>query len=254
MRMPAIQTLMLFAKKIATNSTLTKIVFDNFLLIHAPLFGQGNVFIFDFLDVFVYFTGKTLLFQSISLRKKWISQLEKKLRNDELNDEAIFNLKKDVINFMNTEISYNIKRLLPADLKTIFSNNADFEILKHCIKNPFDRDFNITVNNKYGGLNVTDYVIYNCLIPEEWDDAIEIQVLDSPFSCGNCQNMYLGHSMLKIFHHEKFCGVNIKTEITEEQKYDHKFKQNSKLFHCDVCSSDLYLTPTDILKHKKSCK
>lgn len=41
-RMPAIQTLMLLGKKIATNGTLTKFVFDDFLLIDAPYFGQGR--------------------------------------------------------------------------------------------------------------------------------------------------------------------------------------------------------------------
>lgn len=42
MRMPALQTLILFGKTVATNATLTKFVFDDFLLVDAPYFGQGT--------------------------------------------------------------------------------------------------------------------------------------------------------------------------------------------------------------------
>lgn len=177
--------------------------------------------------------------------------MEKKLRNDSINEEDILDLKENLVNFMNTEISYNIKRLLPADLKTIYSYNlVDLEI-SH-LKNPFDEDFVITKNNESGGLKVTEYLTYDCLEPEEWDSAIEQQILEEPLDCEKCQQVYLGCDILKVFHHEQFCIVKIKTEEPEIKLTNHK--PNSKLFHCESCRSDLYLTPIEILKHKKSCK
>lgn len=152
---------------------------------------------------------------------------------------------------MNTEISYNVKRLLPADLKTIFSyTSINFEGMGNTFKNPFDEDF-VMINNKIGGVNVTDYVIYDCLVPEEWDYVIEDQVLEAPLDCLKCQNLCLKCSILKIFHHEKFCTVRIKAE--EPDVTNVSAKPNSKLYHCDVCNSDLSLTPIEILRHKKSC-
>lgn len=191
--------------------------------------------------------------QSISLRTTWNILLEKKLSNDELKEENIFSFKKNLIRFVNTEISYNIKRLLPADLKTIFSYDSfNLQEIQSKIRNPFDEKFAMR-SNKIGGINVTEYCIYDCLVPEEWDSLIENQILEIPLECPKCQNIYLGSSMLKIFHHEEFCSITVKTE-EQPTAIDGNTKRNSKLFHCDICNSDLYLTPTEILKHKKSCK
>lgn len=185
------------------------------------------------------------------MRKTWNVQVQKKLKNEELSDEEIFNFKKDLINFMNTEICYNIKRLLPADLKTIFTySSITLEETENRFQNPFDEDYTMK-NNKIGGLNVTDYVIYDCLVPEDWDYAIEDQVLEAPLDCLKCQSLCLQCSVLKIFHHEKFCSVRVKTEVPDV--VDVGTKPNSTLFHCDVCNSDLRLRPIDILRHKKSC-
>nr|CAI5846287.1 unnamed protein product [Callosobruchus analis] len=110
MRMPALQTLMLFGKTIATNATLTKFVFDDFLMTDIPYFGQG----------------KTLILKAIALRKKWKTKLEAKLKdpslcNSKSQDEENFYFIEDLVNFMQTDVSYNIKRLLPADLKEIYT-------------------------------------------------------------------------------------------------------------------------------------
>lgn len=50
MRMPALQTLLLLGKTVATNATLTKFVVDDFLLLDVPYFGQGMDFFYDFVD------------------------------------------------------------------------------------------------------------------------------------------------------------------------------------------------------------
>lgn len=42
MRMPALQTLVMFGKTVATNATMTKFVVDDFLLFDVPYFGQGE--------------------------------------------------------------------------------------------------------------------------------------------------------------------------------------------------------------------
>lgn len=206
----------------------------------------------------MYFpVGKSLLFQSITLRKSWKKLIERKLRHDEMNDKEIFTFKKNLLLFMNTEISYNIKRLLPADLKTIFSYNCDnFDLLGNVIQNPFDEDFVLSKNYKLGGINVTEYVIYNCLLSEEWDNAIENQILHSPLECSNCHVSDLGRSMLQIFHHDKLCILrDTAGQPNEKEKDDSHIttKSNSKLFQCKVCKSDLYLTSIEILRHSKSC-
>lgn len=252
MRMPAIQTLVLFANTIVTNSTLTKFVFDDFLLIHVPLFGQGKFIISRLVHLLtvIFILGKSLLLKSISLRDVWKTLSEKKLNKDELNKDEVFCFKKDLINFMNTEISYNIHRLLPADLKTIFSDVFEFDILENKIKNPFDEKFVISKNEKIGGINVTDYIVYNGVAPEEWDYVIEKGIIETPLVCQSCQSI-MENCMLKVFYHEKFCLMENKIQESTVIEKTVSAKANSKLFHCDICQSDLYLTPIEILKHKK---
>ncbi|KRT86607.1 helicase [Oryctes borbonicus] len=235
MRMPGLQTLLLLSKTIATNATLTKFVFDDFLALDVPYVGQG----------------KTLLKTALDLRKKWLSKLEAKLSNYKVEDDP--ELVDDLIKFMSSEVSYNIKRLLPADVKVIYSENTDpFEEDVLCnMKNPFDRDFVIKKAEKMGGVRVSENVIYNCLIQEEWDAKLEEEMYSLEFQCPNCAEIMTGLSFFRMFQHESFCE---KAEVKiEKKRTDIQPKANSKLFVCNSCGEELMLTPVEILKHKKGC-
>lgn len=60
---------------------------------------------------------------------------------------------------MHTTIPYTIKRLLPADLKTLYigSTNNDISIEP----NPFQSDFKSKPNITKGGIYVTESITYN---------------------------------------------------------------------------------------------
>lgn len=238
MRMPALHTLMLFGKFIGTNATFTKFVFDDFLLIDVPYYGQG----------------KTLLMRAIKLRQQWKKELNDKLENrdKEINRKEIFYFVDNLVNFMNREVSYNMKRLLPADLKDIY--NMHTEELRNNEKNPFDSDFKITPNAEVGGINVTENLTYNCLAQEEWACVIQEEIESTPFTCQFCDETKLGYTVLKILQHEESCRLlnQMKQENVQEEEKPN-IKPNSKQFHCAKCNSDLCLTPIEILKHKKSC-
>lgn len=167
---------------------------------------------------------------------------------------------EELLNFMQTEVSYNVKRLLPADLKEIYLNTTDFfekEKLDENNKNPFDENYVLQRNFEFGGVNVTENVVYNCLVQEEWAYAIEDEICNTPFECPHCKNNKLGCSVFAVIQHEMFCDskITVKAETNiDKDNNDTAVKANSKLFECTVCGKDLYLTPIDILKHKKSCK
>lgn len=240
MRMPALQTLLLFAKTIATNATFTKFIFDDFLLMDAPYFGQG----------------KTLLTRAVSLRKIWKDKLENKLKNsDSKNEEEIFYFIEDLIKFTRSEVSYNIKRLLPADIKTVYTSSWEFyepPELKDK-RNPFDKD-EITTNKIQGGYQLTENVVYNCLVQEEWEINIEEEILGNPFECSHCNKTKLGYDVLRILQHESFCKMKNVKELEKTQSDNPIIiKANSKLYRCDKCEKELHLTPVEILKHKKAC-
>lgn len=174
-----------------------------------------------------------------------------------MDKQETFYFIQDLVDFMKTDISYNVKRLLPADLKEIYLYSSDFfenEKVDEKYKNPFDEDFSVCKNFEVGGVTVTENVVYNCLLQEEWACAIEEEIYNTPFECSHCKKTKLGYSVFKIMQHETYCESKIKVVPSDSTEKDDVIKPNSKLFHCTVCQKDLYLTPVDILKHKKSCK
>ncbi|XP_044764226.1 probable ATP-dependent RNA helicase DHX34 [Coccinella septempunctata] len=242
-RMPALQTLMLFGKRICTNSSFTKFVFDDFLSVDVPYYGQG----------------KKLLKMSTALRQKWIKNLEKKLaklETSEMNKKDVFYFIEDLISFMSTDVSYNIKRLLTADLKIIFKRESAFFQNEDPSFNPFDEDFTIVENQEFGGVNLTENIIYDCLIDEEWAWDLEETILGEAFVCEVCGAEIMGCSIFKRLQHEVKCK---KMKDSEKEETDQSegsqvvVKPNSKTFECEKCGQKLLLTPVDILKHKKSC-
>lgn len=68
-------------------------------------------------------------------------------------------LTQELIDYMHTTVPYVIKRLLPADLKTIYVGNGN-NIL-HIDSNPFKFDFKPICNSVKGGMYLTDNITYN---------------------------------------------------------------------------------------------
>lgn len=244
MRMPCIQTLFLFGRTIAANNTLTKFVVDDFLSLDVPYVGQG----------------KNLLMKALALRRKWLSKLDFKLNNPQHkppDKEEIFYLTEELLSYMNSEVAYNVKRLLPADLKDLYTFSADsFSLVKQKDKNPFDPQYVMTPNHSKGGFNVTENVVFDSLTDEDWSYNLEVQLFEIGLSCKYCKEVLTGRTLFEFMQHEEFCDSRlkeVKKEVDEGQSSSTVVKANAKQWHCPKCSKDLMLTPTEILKHKKSC-
>lgn len=238
-RMPAIQSLMLFAKTIATNRTLTRFVFDDFVLIDAPFYNQG----------------KKLLIKAVQYRKMWKYRLEQRLNgkfasdNDESRD--IFYFIEDLVNFMTTEVCYNIKRLLPADIKLIYkADNFDLAQLEGA--NPFDSDYSVTKSGS-SGYNVSENVVYACLIEDEFSMNLEMEICSDIFECVKCGVKEIGFSLLDRIRHEETCTFKKETIDKSDNDAVGTAKKNARVFDCEKCQKTLLMTPVEILKHKKNC-
>lgn len=246
LRMNALQTLFLFSKLIATNSTLTRFVFDDFLSIDVPYIGQG----------------KTMSLRAIELRKMWKIKMEDKLRKDmkescKKDEEDVYYFTEELIKFMTTEVSYNIKRLLPADIKVIYKYET--EKCDNIELNPFDVDYVANYNEKLGGINVTENFVFNTLTLNEWDSNVEVEFMTNPYECRYCNESLSGLTFFNTLQHETRCDSNKKHKIKVEDDCNLEVtatvvKTNSKDFHCDKCDKDLKLTPIEILRHRKNCQ
>ena len=107
-RMPALQTLLLFSKTIDTNLTFSRIVFDSWIEVRFPTEEQSQ----------------RALIGTAKLRSLWLNLLNYKLTDEEeKSDETLLletKLSKGLMDFIHTEILYSMRRLLPGDLKIAF--------------------------------------------------------------------------------------------------------------------------------------
>lgn len=152
MRMPTAQTLLLFAHTLDTNKTFSRIVCDSWLCLDFP-FGD---------------TGQILLLKATRLRLMWNKLLEDRLVGFNSSIESKKRPKDDqeflenelwdnLANFMNIEVAYTIKKLLPADIKDIFVG-PHMEL--PLIYNPFAEFFEHKPNTEKGGVFLTENITY----------------------------------------------------------------------------------------------
>ncbi|KAL0125435.1 hypothetical protein PUN28_004512 [Cardiocondyla obscurior] len=239
LRMPAAQTLLLFAHEIDTNSTISIIACDSWLMLEFP----------------VPDTGQVLLMKAVKLRNKWDFLLNQQLQgsdntNDERKDFSKIeqSLMQELIEYMHTTVPYTIKRLLPADLKMIYvgngNNNANIE------PNPFQSDFKSIPNVIKGGTYLTDNITYNCIKETNWSEQLIIEMQETEWHCKNCDLRGILSSIEKL-QHQNSCTI---ADTTSDDKESGSItrKANSQAYECPNCLLTLYLTPIEILKHKKS--
>ncbi|XP_029161453.1 probable ATP-dependent RNA helicase DHX34 isoform X2 [Nylanderia fulva] len=238
LRMPAAQTLLLFAREIDTNSIFSLMVCDSWLMLEFP----------------VPDSGQTLLMRATKLRNKWDFLLKQQLQgsddaNNEMKDFSKIeqNLTQELIEYMHTTVPYTIKRLLPADLKMIYVGNDNNNI---CIEpNPFQADFKSIPNVTKGGIRVTDSITYNCIRETDWSEQLITEMHETEWHCQNC-NFQAVLSSIEKLQHQNCCITAHATNVDKESENITR-KPNSQAYECPDCSQILYLTPIEILKHKK---
>lgn len=224
-RMPALQTLMLFCKTIDVSFNLSKFIFDNWILVEVPNPRQSEL----------------LLMRLIDIRIRWNSLVSTRLLRECVSKTDVNGVTNDLLTFLSTDIVYGLKRLLPADLKYLYTGPSDFNLTE----NYFNAGFQVIPNQVKGGVWVTDFLNYNCLVPNEGEDMYAV---DS-FQCSNCTGKYTLNCLERIEHMKK-CG-NGRVDISQGRVDK---RPNSIVFYCDICKDKYYFTSIEILKHKKRCK
>ncbi|KAJ8718392.1 hypothetical protein PYW08_002629 [Mythimna loreyi] len=253
MRMPAAQTLLLLAHSIETNIGFTRIVCDSWLLLEFPYPESGL----------------NLLLKAVKLRRRWdalidrriadatpTKSVESELEKEKLPkisyDEIQHELSCDMSTYMNSEVYYTIKRLLPGDLKVIYAGND--EPHPSVEPNPFDETFVCRPHEKKGGVYVTDNVVYNCVVDTLWSAKNYQEIYSEPWKCTNCELTVCLSPVERLQHTQFTCSAKEEKKDVEAPRSSKEIKPNAKEYTCDICKLTLHLTPVEILKHKKGCK
>lgn len=90
----------------------------------------------------------------------------------------------------------------------------------------------------------------------EWSHGIYESIVNTPWSCPDC-GLTMCLNLIERMQHTKY-SCKSKRESKKSTKSNATTplgdkKSNSKEFTCDNCQKTKYLTPIEILKHKKNC-
>lgn len=226
LRMPAAQTLLLFCRELHTNANFTRIVCDSWLELYFPLCEAAE----------------KLVCKVVKLRTLWEQLLTLKLQDAESTSLEI-ELSQGLIEFMNCRIAYSVRRLLAADLKKLHVGPGINQLSG---VNPLHPDYEIHDNNKLGGVYLTPYLTYNCLYDEDL-------VLET-WTCPHCGMPAALTSVEKLQHLQICQPGTTETETKDSGEELAARNPNSTAYSCEDCGKTLYLTPIEILKHRKSHK
>ncbi|KAH8387723.1 hypothetical protein KR093_009176 [Drosophila rubida] len=248
-RLPAAHTLLLFGYALDTNLGVSRIVCDGWLELHFPQPGSGL----------------QLLSRAIELQRRWNKRLHDKL--NELNEQASTTagqdqsdtLWHDLLDFMSLDVAYTIKRLLPADLKTLYTHEAPPEQLLALPTNPFAADFKHSVHAEKGGLTVSEHVVYGCLAELPWTLAMDAALQQQPWQCAQCGDFELQQfDVLEQLQHRLQCVGRRRrrrrdSETPTAATTSGSSRGSDANYYCELCDRWLKLSQIDILRHRRKC-
>ncbi|KAH8274879.1 hypothetical protein KR044_002300 [Drosophila immigrans] len=251
-RLPAAQTLLLFGYALDTNLGISRVVCDGWLELHFPQPGSGL----------------QLLSRAIELQRRWSRRLHDKL--NELNNEQQSSvavqdksdsLWHDLLDFMSLDVPYTIKRLLPADLKTLYTHGTPPEQLLAMDTNPFAADFPHSVHDAKGGLNVSEHVVYGCLTELPWTLAMEAVLEQQPWHCVQCDDFDLPQfNVPEQLQHRLQCAGRRKRRKRDSDETppaatssSSSHRNSDANYHCKQCGRWLKLSQIEILRHRRQC-
>ncbi|XP_041981061.1 probable ATP-dependent RNA helicase DHX34 [Aricia agestis] len=251
MRMPAAQTLLLLAHSIDTNIGFTRLVCDTWLLLEFP-YSETE--------------GLNLLLKATKLRQTWDALINRRLADSNPNksvenelqkakhtksyQELQYDLSTEMCSYMNSDVCYTIKRLLPGDIKVLYVRDS---VHANIDPNPFDEGFECRPHEKKGGVYVTDNIVYNCVVDTEWSANNYEETYGVVWTCPDCE-LAACFSPLERLQHKQYTCASRSIKKEEEKAPVRENRPNAKEFKCDSCESTLYLTPVEMLKHRKACK
>ncbi|XP_063697523.1 probable ATP-dependent RNA helicase DHX34 [Culicoides brevitarsis] len=252
-RMPAAQTLLLFSHVIDANLTCSRVICDTWLLLEFPSPDSGLILLSKALKVRA--TWSKLLSEKLEIVENTSLDNETKKKEGNLLEKLEFELEQDLVTYMNSEICYTIKRLLPGDLKTLYMGpgNSVTDLLEMLSPNPFSDSFSCIENTTKGGVYVTENVTIGCIIDTSWSLQMMSESNSQAWECPICHNEYFVAGIEKLKHSKECKKMQEEMQANEDKKIKNDGEGTSKAQICDNCKQPLPKTPIEILRHKKKC-
>ena len=252
MRVPALQTLLLFSSSIDTNADCTLIVCDGWLELYVP---EPEV-------------AESIVSSAVHLRATWQQLIEMKLENlaargsnDTKRDGLVIRARKlsrqlseKLAEFLDCKVLYSVRRMMAVESENLYvgpiltggDEKEGASLFKHC--------GSTSEHPIKGGSQVNDYLTYNCLRISDntWSDYQ--MCMQKHWTCPRCDHGFVV-TIADRLQHEQQCQITAATAASscDKEVLDNEVSGKRKTFCCDVCGQELRLTTKEILKHRKQC-
>ncbi|KAG8143753.1 hypothetical protein E2320_000932 [Naja naja] len=229
LRLPALQVLLLLARSLDTNADCTRMVADSWLELQVP----------------VAETAVRMLGIALRLRASWDKVLDKCLQRlagpaeEEEETEAplstpeVCQLTHELLGFLKTEAQYSLRRMTPLEQQHLYVGPQMVPEEAEGLPSFFQGVQQVPHEVK-GGYRIGEFLTFNCLAGE---GDLYSDCLRSFWTCPRC-GLYMPFTPLERPRGgaaEAASGTSVLQQ----------------LYHCAICQDSLYLTPTEILKHRK---
>uniref|UniRef100_A0A8C3WLY8 Probable ATP-dependent RNA helicase DHX34 n=1 Tax=Catagonus wagneri TaxID=51154 RepID=A0A8C3WLY8_9CETA len=247
-RIPALQSLLLFSQSLDTNGDCSRLVADGWLE----------------LRVADSESAVRLLAASLRLRAQWESTLDRQLARalrrrrleDEEDDEEapvkreeVVALSRELLQFTASKVSYCLRRLTGLEVQNLYVGPQTITAAPS-LPGLFGSSAPSPHPTK-GGYAVTDFLTYNCLTS---DTDLYSDCLRTFWTCPRCE-LHAPLTPLERIAHENTCPQAPRDAPpgAEEAAPEPLGKASAlqRPYHCDACQKDFLFTPTEVLRHRR---
>ncbi|XP_071946737.1 probable ATP-dependent RNA helicase DHX34 [Antedon mediterranea] len=252
LRVPALQTMLLYSHSIDTNTDYTRVVADDWIEFK---FQTGD-------------DAQYMISSVVQLRDSW-----QKLLNMRLNDTTGSSVDKEPVNvallqlerqladklvrFLESNIKYTMRKLAGAELQHLHigpteeTDTDNFFVLQSKDSKPHPTK---------GGTQVNSYLTIASLQENEKSKlGLYSSVLREHWTCPKCNEPMIV-TMVERLEHQSQCNQLLDEPTAASSANSTTVSGNSSIkrltkeFHCEICNKDLNLSSVEILKHKRSHK
>ncbi|XP_054396770.2 probable ATP-dependent RNA helicase DHX34 isoform X3 [Pongo abelii] len=244
-RIPALQSLLLFSRSLDTNGDCSRLVADGWLE----------------LQLADSESAVRLLAASLRLRARWesaldrqlVHQAQRRLEEEEqdvpVSPKEVATLSKELLQFTASKIPYSLRRLTGLEAQNMYVGPHTIPATPH-LPGLFGSS-TLSPHPTKGGYAVTDFLTYNCLTS---DTDLYSDCLRTFWTCPHC-GLHAPLTPLERITHENTCpqapqdGPPGAEEAAPETLQKTSVLQRP--YHCEACGKDFLFTPTEVLRHRK---
>lgn len=229
-RVPALQTLLLFSHSLDTNADCTTLVADQWLELLLP---DPN-------------SALQLLATALRLRAEWEKLLDQHLGGSsgaEIGERDSASLRRGLLEFLEEKVPYRLRQLTALQQRSLYVGPQTVSAAPQVPA--LLKGMDMKPHETKGGQRVTPFLTYNCLAT---DTDLYNECLRSFWTCPHC-GVHAPFTPMERVCHENEC----RPQAPQEEE-PHSCPPTSALqrpYYCNVCNRDFSFTPIEILRHRR---